>query len=313
MKPLHYSRSSLGICVAVAAISGCGGSQPPSTVSALPTALRTRPAVGNGDLLYASAFGSERVYVYSYPKGKLLYSLHVSEPSGLCVDQANNVWVTGVLKMIEYAHGGKKPIATLTNDGYGYSCSVDPTTGDLAVADAFSISNKRGFVAIYPQAQGTPTLYQIPTIAHPSSCGYDDQGNLFVDGNGEGKFKLAELPKGGSAFTKIDVKQSIGAGNIQWDGSYLAIGDANSGDSIYQFAIRGHRGTVKSSTQLSVSTGGSVTQFWVYDGTVVAGIQLPGSQGLGVVGFWNYPAGGSSTKTITGLVNPFGVAISLAK
>lgn len=312
MKVLEYGRSALVICV-TAMLAGCGGLQPPSTASVVPTALRTRAAVGSEDLLYASAFGAERVYVYSYPKGKLLYSLRVTEPSGLCVDQANNVWVTGVVKMIEYAHGGKKPIATLTNDGYGYSCSVDPTTGDLAVADAYSISNKRGFVAIYPQAQGTPTLYQIPTIAHPSSCGYDDQGNLFVDGSGEGRFKLVELPKGGSAFTKIGVKQSIGAGNIQWDGSYLAIGDANSGDSIYQFAIRGNRATVKSSTQLSVSSGGSLTQFWVSGGTVVAGVQLPGSQGLGVVGFWNYPAGGSSTKAITGLVNPFGVAISLAK
>src|SRR6202034_3377504 len=72
-------------------------------------------------------------------------------------------------------------------------------------------------------------------------CGYDDEGNLFVDGlsaPGTGHFALAELPKGGSALKTITPNQYIGwPGGVQWDGKHVAIGDQIT-PVIYQFSTR---------------------------------------------------------------------------
>ena len=101
------------------------------------------------------------VLVLSFPKGDLVGTLTgFSVPSGECVDESGDVFVAdgGADTIREYAHGGTTPIATLNDPGEPYGCSVDPTTGNLAV------TNGSDSVAIYPSAQGTPTLYSDPSI-----------------------------------------------------------------------------------------------------------------------------------------------------
>jgi hypothetical protein len=138
-------------------------------------------------------------------------------------------------------------------------------------------------------------------------CGYDDAGNLFIDGTRKakgGSFRLAELPRGAVAVVNLSVNQSISApGQVQWDGKHLAVGDAGISPSvIYRFAISGNSATKVGATTLDDSA--SVRQFWIQAKSLV------GPDFDSDVRFWNYPAGGSPTKTIK-TVRGFGAAVSL--
>ena len=109
-----------------------------------------------------------------------------SGPDGECSDKVGNVFITiQGEKIVEYAHGGTKPIATLNDPGYyPNACSVDPTTGDLAVANVSGPTKHRGSLAVYKHARGAPKFFVDPDYEFQTYyfCGYDPMGNVFVDG-----------------------------------------------------------------------------------------------------------------------------------
>jgi hypothetical protein len=273
------------------------------------------PEAKNEDLLYVDAADGVDTYVFSYPQGKLVGTIKqpgADMQQGLCSDKKGDVFVNDMDgnygDTYEYAHGGKKPIADLVEYYlWVYGCSVDPTTGNLAVASVNWLSAP-SYVAIYKKARGTPEFYEDPAIINYSFCGYDRKGNLFVDGTGRsGDFEFAELPKGSGTFTNIALNQHIDwGGQVQWDGKHIAVGaDDVSPAVIYQFAINGSAGTEIGSTTLGSSA--SVPQFWI-QGKYVIGPEQSNNE----VGIWKYPAGGAPIKTITGVHDPFGATVSLA-
>jgi hypothetical protein len=267
------------------------------------------PDAKKDNLVYVSDLGTDDVYVYSYPGGDLEGTLTgFNRPWGLCVDKAGNVFVTDdtAFRILEYAHGGTKPLAALKDPGEDPGgCSVDPTTGDLAVANISTPATDPGDVAIYKKARGTLRAYKDPKFGFYEYCGYDNQGNLYVDGMKDGAFAFAELPKGKHSFVNIGLNENIRyAGGVQWDGKYVAIRDYEA-NVIYQFSISGSGGTETGSTPLNGSN--FAVQFWILGSNVVA----PNADSANVM-FWNYPAGGSPTKTIKGLTQPWGVTISMA-
>lgn len=175
-------RIALGIYAAFFQ-AGCGGSQPPigapgeaqpSVRQSSPFSDARRNAVAGAkndessswmapdvqtqDLLYVT--NTKTVTVYSYPKGKLEGTLRVGYlPHGECVDKKGDVFVTNLdnAQIVEYAHGGKKPILVLhspSSDPAG--CAIDPTTGDLAVSSLGF--GPYGSVAIYKRARGIGIL-----------------------------------------------------------------------------------------------------------------------------------------------------------
>jgi hypothetical protein len=272
------------------------------------------PAARNENLLYVSDYDTDSVYVLSYPKGKLVGTLTgFDHPQGECVDSASNVWITNTnaSQIVEYAHGGTTPIATLNDSGeYPVACSIDPTTGNLAATAIFSTEDGKGDVAIYASAQGSPTTYNAPLILYYYFCGYDDKGNLFIDGTVGGyhmPFQVAVLFSGGSKFYDVALDQDMYfPGDIKWDGKYLAIGD-QSDALIYQFSLNGSDGLEVGSTPLSNSS--DVVGFWI-DGKKVVGADA----GANDVGIWKYPAGGKPRiLTISGSEFPEGAAISPAQ
>jgi hypothetical protein len=266
------------------------------------------------DLLYVSDV--DAVAVYAYPQGKLegiLRGFYISQ--GVCVDKKGHVYIAdqGTGRVYEYAHGGKKRIKTLVS-GDSVGCSVDPTTGNLAVTDLQGNGARgNGDVAVFKNASGNPTYYRDPVFNEYYFCGYDNKGNLFVDGQpykgGTGAFLFAELPKGKSRFTDITLNQYMGwPAGVQWDGRYVAVGD-QAVTNVYEFSISGSQGTLVATTKLDGAT--YVKQAWIQGHTLIAPNSV-GGPGANVL-FYTYPAGGTPIKTIPkGVTGPQGAAVSLA-
>ena len=338
MKVSGISRDALCASMIIAMLTGCGGSQPPigepgvasgtaaqQTSNArsfrLPFALRNiagvtqrdrgeswmLPEAKSEDLLYIT--NSFTVTVYSYPKAKLVGTLRgFYRPVGECSDKAGDVFIANEDTFVEYKHGGKKPIQTLTFAGYGAgSCGVDPTTGNLATT--WDDGDSNGYVAVYQRASGTPTLYTNGNMLF-NFCGYDNAGNLFVDGEDYPGlvFAFAELPKGGDTLSTITLNQSFEyAGAVQWDGKYVAVGD-DEAQMIYRFTISGSTGRLEGTVGLGDAE--YMYQWWIEGKRVVGSREIQPD----VTWYWKYPAGGMPIKTLTpkGIGAPFGATISKA-
>jgi hypothetical protein len=199
----------------------------------------------SSDLLYVSDAGAY-VYVFYYPALKKVQRLSILEPEGLCSDSKGDVFVTAwndddPPEIFEYAHGASSPTQTLqdyADDPVG--CSVDSTTGDLAVA------NLAGDIAVYKNASGTPTAYTSPDFTYIDYCGYDDHGNLFVDGQTEQRyFVFGELPKGKERIVTLGLKEHVESpGEVQWDGKYVTLADPSS-SALYRLKVSGSRAAMR--------------------------------------------------------------------
>lgn len=349
MKLGLVSTYAVGAALAVTFLDGCaGGSQayaPAGGIAITPNGtpagragaamLNTRTpswissdAAKSKDLLYVSDYSGVKndVEVFSYPADKRVGTLTTDmlNPDGLCVDKKNDVFVVNntpnANDVVEFAHGGTVPIETLVNPGESaISCAVDPMTGDLAVTSGGNISSGTGAVAIYAHAKGTPQIYTDPKIFAVFWCGYDDKGNLFVNGQPSGNgfgFQLAELPKGKKTFTNIKLTGGTinFPGQVQWDGKYLLVGDQEaqaSGSSetsaIYETTGAGGKIVKKIALKKSVN----FSQFEVLGDLIIGPNSLGGSFGGGDVLFYKYPAGGDPTKSLSGDFGyPIGLVIS---
>ncbi|HEX3368629.1 MAG TPA: hypothetical protein VHS56_03555 [Candidatus Cybelea sp.] len=266
--------------------------------------------LNGGDLLYLTSYAESAVRTYDWPILERRQTLKgLTHEEGLCADTKGNVFVanTNAHNIVEYAHGGTKPIATL-NDLIGYfpnSCSIDPISGDLAVTNLayYRSGSGTGNVVIFRHAAGHPEPYKIATIYAYYMCGYDDRGNLIVDGFGyhaPGAFAI--LPHGAHHLQTLTLDPEPGGpGGIQWDGKYWAIGDTYS--KIYRFDVTGSKGTKVGVTTLQESS--TVFDFFISGDRVVA----PEHE-TGKVQIFPYPAGGAPVHTIRGLNLPFGATIS---
>jgi hypothetical protein len=256
------------------------------------------PNTSSKDLLYVSgACGG--ICVFTYPGNTLVGELADSNtPFGECVDKSGDVFVAdfggedGSAGIVEYAHGGTTPIATLIDPGYyPQACAIDPTTGNLAA------TNEAGPIAIYTGATGDPTYFSDPKAYLDGYCAYDANGNLFVNGTYKGKqrYALLEMPSGTETFKSIALDRTLGYSlDMQWDGKYLALADSQT--VIYHVAINGSKGTVTGSTLLNGPVSGIEAEFLIRGGTIVAPYGTGDSPDE--VGFWQYPAGGKLRRTI---------------
>jgi len=314
-------RFALTTCVAAASLAACGGSQPPiGAPAAMPqsgaiAAQRDRggswmlPEAKSSALLYASDSKNDAVVVYSYPAAKQLGELKgfPAEPGGLCSGASGDIFVTtqgskgsqGQSFVYEYAHGATSPIATLSDPGQASGCAVDPSSGNLAVANYFGPSEAVGEIAVYQDAKGTPTTYRPPVSTRFLFCTYDDAGNLFASEPGQ---DIAELPNGGNALTQIELSKDIDSDSIQWVGKRLLIAELtgpNGANSLYPVRVSGSTGTVYSPITLSSGdrSAAGFVQFLVQKNTIIgAGRRYQSVNGL--LQFWKYPQGGLTTKVI---------------
>jgi hypothetical protein len=278
------------------------------------TQLLPLSSLSEKQLLYVTDSGNNYVYVWTLPDGKLAQILKgFNQPVGDCVDRHGDIFVVSSQSSTiwEYKHGKRLPTQILSVSGYfPIDCSVDPTTGNLAVSSICSApSCNEGSVAIYKNAQGTPTYYTSKALYQYDFCGYNGGGDLFVAGLTPGPspvFGLIELAHGQSTFTSITLNQRIKfAGGVKWDGQHLAIADQDA-STVYEFTISGSGGTLVGSTPLNGAK--DIVDFWIRKGVLYG----PDAANK-AVGFFSYPAGGSPYNTLVGFNTPFGAAVSPAQ
>jgi hypothetical protein len=328
MNALRLSRAAFSICAAAAMLTGCGGGQSAGTLgmqSLTPPASQSEhqrpwmnPGAKSGKLLYVSGGNFNDVFVYTYTRPKLLGTLTGFQyPASPCTDRNGNVWIPNFkgTTIVEYAHGGTSVISTLSvpNMSPG-DCSVDPTTGNLAVvgygdnSTSGSISTSGG-IAIYVGAKGSPRIVRVG-FPGTSSCTYDDKGNLFVDGQGFSEkppFVFGEVRKGEWKFKPIRLHPvPFQPGAVRWDGKYVAVAVANS---IYRFAVRDRKATKVGSLYLDDIYW--IAGLWIQGAKAIVTDRF-GSGYYPQALFYAYPTGGDPTRTIPGTDYEAGVTVSVA-
>lgn len=331
-----FSRCALAICAGMAMLYGCAGPESPMDVP------RAQPQGRPGHekswmspdakkikkLLYVSD-GNDTVYVFNYKTkaqvGELTGENGFSH--GQCVDKVGNVWfiefgnIDGVLgSAVEYAHGGSSPLKTLRTEGSSVGCSIDPTSGDLAVANASNAGSGPPNVAVFKNASGTPKLYYNSRCGIPLPPGYDQNGNLYVEGYGSsrGIAPLCVLPHKGNALRPVRINVSIPIPEgVMWDGKYITLATEVGVDPktvIYQMA-KNSFGNLKKVSQTVLTDSCYGDRAEVGQPFIVGSANTPANkqQGNVVVGgnkacaprfdYWSYPAGGNP---IEAFLVPFG-------
>lgn len=286
----------------------------------------TAAGLGKQDLLYVTN-SNGLVNIYRYRRRSLAGVLTgLQSPTGECVDRAQNVYVVDFLaeSAVEYAHGGKKPIAAVSDSPYNpYGCSIDTKTGDLAIANysegylAVTRDFADGNLAVYRHARGSPVLYG-NRFDHFVSCAYDDRGDLLAASlngySGEYQAEFDYLPRHSTKLLSIDLPGSYDSVQaVAWDGKYWVV---LSDNELYRYVINL---TGQHIDTIGLAGGyGYVRQIWIYRtspkelGTQVVGGFSDDDYSNNAVGYWKYPAGSELIHEITkDLDGPYGVAISL--
>ncbi len=240
------------------------------------------------------------VLVYTYPGGKHVNTLSgFHHLTGECSDAKGNVFILapgeeeqysnqGPTTIYEYAHGGSTPIASLTETGYGLGCAIDPTTGNLAVANPNDEANPYhkgyGDVAVFAGASGEPTMFYSSTLFNFWYCGYDDKGNLYLSTGVSGGYELASLDAGSSSIEPVDLKTKLYGATYfvptpQWDGKEMTVsstltqvrGEEDTGPvNLYRLSISGSHAKTVGTTRLNAPQDKQRGQTWIQGGTIAA-------------------------------------------
>jgi hypothetical protein len=333
MKTIGFGSRATGIGLTVAMLAGCGGAQTTGTAVTPQGALKLtqareaprswmKPGSSDSDLVYIAS-GND-VYVYGYPHGKQVGELTgFNDASGACSDSNGNVWITNAFQdsyaggtLVEYAHGGTAPIATLEDQGYfvPVACSVDPSTGNLAAANSHRAGSPYP-IAVWTGAEGSPTLYPPTrgvTANNPFTISYSGNGDLYIRSE---RYRSGEawLPKGSSAIMQFDIVKRAFYG---WDGQYFVMSGLPERKPwlMTRYTLNGGQGTVAGKVKLSYTSCRPSGAFSIQRSelAVICDEAVGGhhDEGNGVA-YYDYPSGGDPVAVISG-VAAYGVAISVA-
>ena len=257
------------LCVGAVAVilSGCGGTQSLSGAPGRPSQLASAvhpdreqnwmlpEAKKLKQLLYVSVGTANDVYVYDYKTGEQVGLLTgFDQPQGQCVDAVGNVWITNFGDpstsgyAVEYAHGGITVLSKLSVGGPSMGCSIDPTSGNLAVATAWGGNGAE--LVVFKNASGVPAVSTDPFCDSMNSPAYDDKGLLYVEGygctDGSGCGQHVCTLQNGLMTTDVNIHDG---GGMMWDGKYITLSDTvnkyhrgkiHQGTVIYQMAEDSH-------------------------------------------------------------------------
>ena len=227
-------------------LAGCGSNQQFSPLSAVSTAAsrdtgRSSLRLGADtikELAYVSDRDTGAVHVYAYPSGKLERTLTgFAKPGGQCVDRAGDVFITdfAARTVMEFAHGGKKPMQTLSTAGSPNACSVAPN-GDLAVANNNNATSGGGDIAVFKKASGSPKHYSNSVCPEPVALGYDGLSNLYVmSGYSSAVCEIKHKTTSMNVVkSNVTINSPIG---VMWDGKHITLADDYYPSSVTETVI----------------------------------------------------------------------------
>jgi hypothetical protein len=338
MRIFGFGRCTVGLGALLIVVVGCGGSSsriqglanlPPaaSTDSGSFKSYMLPQARDAKYLLYVSSFFFGIVHVFDFRTRKEVGLIAgFNEPTGQCVDANGDIWIAQAdgHEVVEYPRASLAQIRSVQTNARPFGCSVAPN-GDLAVAD-FDEGSAPGDVEVFKGGAGAPTVYTCNGFGYyPNSPGYDDKGNLFVEGivslqqNTAG---VCVLAAGGNSLNpeSTDFQLHLG-GSAMWDGRYMTLADINQGRSfrdstlIYRVSISSSGsltkvGTTKiphSNMRQAFILGAKNTPINERQGTVVVG-----PDGYHITR-WKYPSGVKNSVPYVLVPNevPFGESISI--
>lgn len=312
MKAARLNRHALILITLSAFLAGCSGTQNALGVAPSSVSPNVSHVPHTGALLYVSNVRSAKVEMFSYPQVKTVGSFDApGVVRGLCSDAAGNVWVTVGLsatpELVEYAHGGTTPIATLSlsADIVPELCAVDPLTNNLAVAVG------PGEVLIFQDEAGAPQTYYDSAFAEIYSLTYDTHGDLFIYGiNTAGSSRnplLGELVSGSSEFSNATFNHQVILSTFaQWRGHDILLGGITK-----LTGRRGNRMETETVWRVAASSSGlKVVGRKTFEAPTRPGIGIGPSAWLqgntllqqdssgNEIYFFAYPSGGRSIKEL---------------
>jgi hypothetical protein len=257
---------------------------------------------------YSSDFYNGELLEFDYPKG----DSPIGEISGVYGAQGEcgnalygaakrDFWVvaSGADEIEEFAVGGTGPIKTLSESaGEAGGCAMDPSTGNLAVTLLGTDD-----IVIFTDASGTGSIVA-DGLDSTYFAGYDNKGDLFVDGMTESEtYGVVEMASGSSSFKAVTLSNTIEfPGGMQWDGKYITLNDQEA-HVIYGYTCSGTSCTLKRTVSLSGSS--DCVQTWIGKGDVFCP-----DAGNETVEVYKYPAGGSPIAALTGSVGGSVIQVS---
>lgn len=288
MRIANAYKHALFALAAAGMLTACGGgAQPALTPFASQNAVAMPAGLSREKIGYVENFYSNKTDEFRFPKGQPIGS--VTLPGGGMCSRTNRgtFWVTlpnGPAAVEEFKVGGTSPIRTLGKGG-ALGCSIDEGTGDLAVA-----GTPTG-IEIFKHARG-PGKRVGSGASGAFYLGYDDSDDLFVDSAASNDaFELAELPAGGSTFTRISLPNVIEfPGSVQWDGTYITVAD-QEGYAIYGYSISGSTATLERT--VSYSGASDCADLSIYKGKWF----ICADAGDNNAKVYAYPAGGAPRYT----------------
>jgi hypothetical protein len=275
-------------------------------------------------LYFASDPGTNDVYIYTMPGMSLKGTLTgFNEPQGECADTHGNIYVTNTnsSQVLEYSRTG-----TLLNtypDSYGYpvGCAVNPTNGNLAVADIFDFSGA-GHVLIYTSPSSQPTALQNPSQYFYYFAAYDSAGDLWVDGkDASGNFILSFCGASSCGTIPLTGATIYFPGAVLWDNTrsqWVVFDQSCGGTSAACSYVVGGSGSLGGKVTYTNYSGGNVcdliqAQIAAWGHKYVAGGDYEYCGGASsTFNRWGYTGGGNPTNYATaGTYSlPNGAAIS---
>ncbi|MFY9719471.1 MAG: hypothetical protein WAK16_07485 [Candidatus Cybelea sp.] len=307
-----------------ASLTACATQLPPQIAGVSENAERggswMLPEASGEDLIYATSTSGNAIYAFSYPTGKLVGK--IVPPSGtislqgLCADNLGYFYVTSFSgrhgghgaagHLYKYRHGATRPKTDFTFGGTEpFGCAFDATTKTLAVS-AISLGVTAGFVETIP-ISGSGKIYYSYYVSNYYYCGYDDKGNLFVNGTGAGPVMyLEELRKGASGLKELALNRSLSdsaIGQVQWDGRNITLEDLTD-SALLRLSISGSKAKVVGTTHLDGWYDATLS--WLNGSTLL----VPTGGKNTKLGFWNYPSGGKATRLVDAPAGLFSVTVS---
>jgi NHL repeat len=277
-------------------------------------------------LLFVSDDGTNDIDILTMPglalKGQLT---GFSEPQGMCTDASGNIWVTntGTNQVLQLSRTGSL-LKTLSDPtGFPVGCSVNRLNNDLAVTNIIGNPSGDGNLVVYANSTGTPQQFADPSVFEYFFPTYDNNGNLFVDGEGSSGDSLLEIAAGSSTFSNITISGAslFFPGGLNWDGATksLVIGDqecnGQSESCLYSATVSDGVATITGVTYLLDPSGQpnfDADQLTIApQGRFVAGGIISEDSNPSAMARWAFPAGGVPINfNDTTAVEPIGAAIS---